>query len=108
MKYGKAGENYILGGENISYRQFLQVVREVIPSGKTIAIPKLVLKMAAALQMLRFLITKKQPAFTPCTIHRYYANTAFSSQKAIQELNYKITPFKRGMLDTIHHLKQQL
>jgi len=108
MTHGRAGENYILGGENISYRQFLKVVRGVISRGNTIAIPKTTLAIAAVFQMLRFYITKKQPAFTPSTIHRYYASTAFNCEKAIKELNYTITPFKKGMTDTIHHLKQQL
>ncbi len=107
MKYGKAGERYILGGENISYRRLFQTVREIIPGRNAIAIPKIILKIAAAMQLLRFYITKKQPAFTPSAINRYYTNSAFSCQKAIEELNYKITPFKKGMFDTIHHLKQR-
>jgi nucleoside-diphosphate-sugar epimerase len=108
MKHGQAGENYILGGENISYRQLLQVVNEIVPDGNVIAVPKLILKAAGALQLLRFYVTKKQPVLTPSTINRYYVNTAFSCQKAIEELNYRVTPFKKGMTTTIHHLKQQL
>ena len=107
MKYGKAGERYILGGENISYRQLLQVVREIMPGSNTIPIPKILLQAAGLMQLLRFYITKKQPAFTPSVINRYYTDTAFSCRKAIEELNYKITPFTKGMIDTIHHLKQK-
>jgi nucleoside-diphosphate-sugar epimerase len=107
MKYGKAGERYILGGENISYRQIFQVVREIIPGRTAINIPKFILKGFGFIQLLRFYLTKKQPAFTPSTINRYYTSTAFSCQKAMEELNYKITPFRKGMLDTIHYLKQK-
>jgi len=64
------------------------------------------LKAAGYLQLLRFYLTKKQPAFTPSAIDRYYTNTSFNCQKAIEELNYKITPFRKGISYTIHHLKQ--
>jgi nucleoside-diphosphate-sugar epimerase len=107
MKYGKTGERYILGGENISYAQLLQVVKEIIPGRIVIRIPKILLQAAGALQVLRFYLTKKQPAFTPSAIERYYVNAAFSCQKAIEELNYKITPFTKGIADTIHQLKQK-
>jgi len=106
MKYGKTGERYILGGENISYRQLLDIIREIIPGRNAIAIPKPLLKAAGYLQLLRFYLTKKQPAFTPSAIDRYYTNTSFNCQKAIEELNYKITPFRKGISYTIHHLKQ--
>lgn len=107
MKYGKAAERYILGGENISYRELLQVVKGVTPVKNVLPIPKIVLKIAGALQLIRFYITKKQPAFTPSAVNRYYSNAAFSSRKAIEELNYKITPFREAMISTIHHLKQK-
>ena len=106
MKYGQAGERYILGGENISYKQMLSYIREVLPKGHTIWLPKLVLQAAGGMQLLRFYLTRKQPAFTPSAINRYYSNTAFSCQKAIDQLNYKITPFKQGITETITHLKQ--
>jgi len=106
MKYGRPGERYILGGENVSYRQLLSCVREVLPGGRTIVLPKIILQVAGGMQLLRFYLTRKQPAFTPSAINRYYSNTAFSCQKAIEELNYKITPFKEGITETIIHLKQ--
>jgi nucleoside-diphosphate-sugar epimerase len=108
MKYGKAGERYILGGENISYRQMLQVVKELIPVRNVVQVSKILLKSAGAFQILKFYLTKKQPAFTPSAINRYYSNAAFSCHKAIEELNYKITPFKKGMAETIQQLKQTI
>ena len=106
MKYGRPGERYILGGENISYRKMLSVVRELLPDSRPLLVPKMFLQAAGGMQLLRFYFTKKQPAFTPSAINRYYSNTAFNCRKAIDELNYKITPFKKGITETIHHLKQ--
>jgi nucleoside-diphosphate-sugar epimerase len=106
MKFGKAGERYILGGENVSYRRFEEVVREVIPM-HVIAMPKFLSKIAGAMQLIRFFITNKPPAFTPSTVDRYYTDTAFSCRKAIEQLNYHVTPFKEAMTATIHHLNQK-
>jgi nucleoside-diphosphate-sugar epimerase len=108
MKYGKAGERYILGGENISYQQLFRVIREIVPGRTAIPIPKILLKAAGVMQLLKFYLLKKQPAFTPSAIDRYFANTAFSCEKAIRELNYEITPFQKGMTDTIQQIKQKL
>jgi nucleoside-diphosphate-sugar epimerase len=106
MKYGRPGERYILGGENVSYRQMFSYVKEILPRGSTVGLPKVVLQAAGGMQLLRYYFTRKQPAFTPLAINRYYSNTAFSCQKAIEELEYKITPFKQGIAETITHLKQ--
>jgi nucleoside-diphosphate-sugar epimerase len=107
MKFGKAGERYILGGENVSYRRFVEVVREVTPLRNVIAMPKFLLKVAGVLQLIRFFATNKPPVFTPWTVDRYYTDTAFSCRKAIDQLHYHITPFKEAITATIHHLKQK-
>lgn len=106
MKHGQPGERYILGGENVSYHEMLSVIKEILPASRTIAVPKMLLQAVGGLQIVRFYFTKKQPAFTPSAINRYYLNAAFSCRKAIEELNYEITPFKKGITETILHLKQ--
>lgn len=106
MKYGRPGERYILGGENISYKEMLSVVKELLPSSRLLPLPKMLLQAAGTMQLLRFYCTNKQPAFTPAAINRYYTNSAFTCAKAIEELKYKITPFKKGLTETILHLKQ--
>lgn len=107
MKYGQRGERYILGGENISYGELLKVVREFMPVRNAVLIPKVLLKIVGGMQLLRFYLTKKQPTLPPSAINRYYSNAAFSCRKAIEQLNYKVTPFRQGVAETIHHLKQQ-
>jgi NAD+-dependent farnesol dehydrogenase len=107
MNYGKAGDRYILGGENISYRQLINIVKENISVQNAIAIPLPLMKLAGYFQVLWFYLTKKQPSFTPSTIKRYFTEAAFNSNKAITELNYRITPFRQGIYQSICHLKNQ-
>ena len=104
MERGRPGQRYILGGENVSYRRFFEIVRQFLPT-RLITIPKPLLKTAGACQLLRHYLTGSTPMFTPSTVNRYYSNTAFSSQKAIDELQYAITPFAEGIRETIEHLK---
>lgn len=108
MKNGKTGERYILGGENISYRQLLDAVKEIIPVKKTISIPKFILKLAGHGQLLWYYVSKKQPAFMANDIERYFRNTEFNCSKATREINYSITPFRQGISETINHLKKEL
>jgi hypothetical protein len=66
------------------------------------------MKLAGYCQLLLFYLTKKQPAFTPSTVKRLFNHAEFNCNKAISELNYRITPFRQGMYQTIHHLKKQI
>jgi nucleoside-diphosphate-sugar epimerase len=108
MKNGRAGERYILGGENISYRQFINGVKENISFQNAIAVPLPVMKLAGLLQLLLFYITRRQPSFTPSSVGRLFSNAEFNCNKAIRELNYSITPFRKGIYQTIHHLKNKM
>ena len=65
MKYGKPGERYILGGENVSYQQLFRVIREMVPGRTAIPIPKILLKAAGVIQLFKFYLFKNQKGFIP-------------------------------------------
>jgi nucleoside-diphosphate-sugar epimerase len=106
MDSGAAGERYILGGENVSYRELFDYVRKAIPGVRMVLMPRASLKITAALHLVRSAMFGTEPPFTPSSIERLYANTAFSCQKAIQQLNYRITPFEHGLLTSIQSIKR--
>ena len=106
MEKGKAGEKYILGGINISYRQFFQQVREVsCCGGKIISLSEKSLQAWAVLQWAKYKLTGVPPAFTPKAIKIVLSNYTFSSDKAVRELGYTITPLQEALHNTIHFLK---
>jgi nucleoside-diphosphate-sugar epimerase len=107
MNRGISGERYILGGENLSYREVCSVVREKIIHARLLQIPLLAIKGIAWMELAKNKLTGLEPAFTPSFIDRYIKNGAFSCQKAIQQLDYKITPFREGISQTITHLKNK-
>ncbi|WP_026714832.1 NAD-dependent epimerase/dehydratase family protein [Flavobacterium daejeonense] len=108
LNKGQSGENYILGGENISYKDFFNTVKNVSGAKtKVIEIPKTLLKIVSVMQWIRFYTTQKEPFVTNKSIQQIFCNKLFSSNKAIQFLGYKITPFEEALKQTIPHLKNQ-
>lgn len=108
MKNGKSGEKYILGGVNISYQEFFNQIRTISScDGHIIHFSKNTFKTLALLQLLNYKITGIPPLFTANSIDYIFNNYVFSSEKAIKELGYKITPLEDALKQTIHFLKNQ-
>jgi nucleoside-diphosphate-sugar epimerase len=108
MSKGKAGENYILGGENISFETLFQTIGTLSEKkGKLIEIPRIIMKTFAILQWIKFKATNGEPLITENSIRQIYCNKIFSSDKATRELGYKITPLREGLQQTIHFLKNR-
>ncbi len=105
MEKGKSGEKYILGGVNISYQNFFDQIRTISScKGRIIQLSKNTLKGLALLQLLNYKITRNLPRFTTKSIDYIFNNYIFSSDKAIQELGYKITPLEEALKQTIDSL----
>lgn len=108
MSKGNVGENYILGGENISFSEFFHTIGSLSENkSKLIEIPRSIMKTVALMQWIQFKITNKEPLITENGIRQIYCNKIFSSEKATQELGYVITPLREGLQQTIHFLKNQ-
>lgn len=103
MQSGMAGENYILGGENISYGELLKAVKEYACCKNHIL--KIQLSLLKKLAFIYCLLNRKTE-FTPAMITRLAKHRMLSSQKAISDLGYCITPFTEGINITIDHLKK--
>jgi len=104
MEKGKVGEKYILGGVNISYKSFFQQIKKLSGKGRIIQVPKFIIKVCAYWQWFQYKIINKEPLFTPVVTNHFYRNYIFSSQKAIFELGYQITPFEEAIQKTVHFL----
>lgn len=108
MEKGTNGEVYILGGENISYRDFFKEIKALTQSKATlIETPRYIVKFLALVQWIQFYLLGKEPSVTQRGIKHIFCNKVFSSEKAIRKLGYSITPLKDGLSQTIYHLKNQ-
>ena len=106
MEKGKTGNKYILGGINISYQQFFDSIRCISHCrGHIIQLSKETIRRWAVLELMSYKITSIQPHFTVKSSAYIFNNYIFSSEKAIRELGYKITPLDEGLKKTIWFLK---
>lgn len=108
LNKGKSGENYILGGENISYKDFFNTVKNISETKtKLIEVPEIFAKFFSLFQWIQFYTIGKEPFVTNKSIKQIFCNKIFCSDKAITHLGYKITPISEGLQHTIHSLKNQ-
>ncbi|MBN2244262.1 MAG: NAD-dependent epimerase/dehydratase family protein [Candidatus Aminicenantes bacterium] len=103
---GNHGEKYILGGENISYNEFYEIIASISHQHlHMIHIPLWLAMAAARFQLFFAKYFGKYPLITPDWIRIFSIDWAFSSDKAQKELGYTITPFKLGIEKTIKWLR---
>jgi dihydroflavonol-4-reductase len=100
--YGKPGERYILGGENMTLLQILQTIDEI--SGKQTKRFHLPLKLilpAAWLMEKMAMVTNIEPRATVDSVRMAKKNMFFSSDKAIRELGYQYRPATEALEDAM-------
>jgi len=102
MQKGKPGERYVLGGENISYNQLFEFVREA--SGVRHRLFKIPLGiMLAAAGMMKFisLLSGRPPLIVPDLVRKFNHNWVVSSQKATNDLGYQAINASTGIQLTV-------
>ena len=103
LEKGRIGENYILGGEDVS----LQVMLAEIAALSGRRAPKIKLPrgplfpLAYGAEMLA-LFTGKQPFLTADALRMSRYQMFFSSAKAGTELGYRARPYREGLKDAFH------
>ena len=108
LNKGKSGERYLLGGTNLSFNEFFSILSEV--SGKyrhMIHIPEKTSKNVGRLFHFLARHFPIHPPITPEWIDTFLRNWEILSDKAIQTLNYRITPFPAALEKTIQWLSHQ-
>lgn len=107
MKYGKSGEQYILGGKNMSFNELFGYVAEVTGKNyKLWSIPIPLIKSIAKLEKWKADTLKFKPMITPQWVENYLEDSALSSEKAIAELHYTITPPEKAIAKTVDWLNR--
>jgi len=106
MEQGASGNRYILGGEDINFNTFFDTLQNI--SGKNhamIKLPQRIIEAYSRFEQVKTNLTGLPPMFLPEFAARLRKDQKYSSQKAITQLNYRITPFAEGMAKTINHIK---
>jgi farnesol dehydrogenase len=106
MLKGKPGERYVLGGENISYNQLFEFVREA--SGvqkKLFKIPLWIMLAVAGVMKGISKISGLPPLIVPNLVRKFNHNWIVSSEKAIRELGYQPINALMGLLQTVQWIQ---
>jgi len=92
---GRVGERYILGGENLTYREVAAVIAEIAGRARPRRLlPRWTLTSAATIVNAYSRFSKRPLVISGDQIRLSAYNAYFSSDKACRELNYPILPFR--------------
>lgn len=108
MEHGRAGERYLLGGDDATYFDLFDMIAE--KGGKKYKLYKMPLSVMLGFARVQlFLATNfgRQPMITPGWVRKYLYKWSVSSNKAERELGYKITPLNEGIGQTVDWLRNQ-
>lgn len=100
--HGKAGERYILGGENMTLLQILQAIDEI--SGKRIKrfhLPVKLVLPAAWLMEKMAMVTNVEPRATVDSVRMAKKKMFYSCDKAVRDLGYQYRPAVEALEDAM-------
>ncbi len=104
---GRTGERYILGGENYTWKQLFRTIADVVgvPPPK-MEMPAWFFSIVGAGADWVSTFTKKEPPITPEAARAGNTVSYYSSDKAIRELGYRMTPFRETVKKTYDWYKE--
>jgi dihydroflavonol-4-reductase len=94
LRYGRAGERYILGGENLTWREMAAIAADLLSVRRVlVTLPALVTGLAAWIGRATEPLTSRRPRIT-YDVH-FCANRFlfYDSRKAFEELGFKPRPY---------------
>lgn len=105
---GRCGECYILGNEEVTFKQMVKILQEDLHCKG----PKLYLPLGLADKMAKFMEKqaakkKTKPLLTTFAIYNLRRNNCFDYSKAKNELGYKTRPYEETMHDEAMWLKKE-
>ena len=100
------GEDFILGGENVKFKEYLDLIAKIGRDKKAIKLPFAFAMAYAWLLEIKARFNKKPPFLTRPTLRAIKYHRSYSSKKAIDKLGYNITPLKEGLEETIKWYKE--
>jgi NAD+-dependent farnesol dehydrogenase len=108
MKRGRAGERYILSGDNVSYLVFFDTLAQITGKNlRQIRLPIWLMMAASGIMLYRAAMTGIKPPITPEWVRKYNFNWKLSGEKAVKELDYRITPLHEGVKKTLEWLRNK-
>ena len=105
---GRCGERYILGGENLTYLDLFEALRQA--TGRRpwlLPLPLPLMLFLSRLMMGGYRLFRLRPLITPDWVKRYMYDWKLSTAKARSELGYHPLPFSEALQKTLSYLNGQ-
>jgi farnesol dehydrogenase len=103
---GRSGHSYLLGGDNLTFNSFFKVLGSVTGRQRWLMpFPIWLMIAGAAAMQAQTSLTGIPPRITIPWVKKYMNHWSVSSEKAVKELGYCITPFNDGVVLTLDWLK---
>ena len=108
LKYGKIGERYIIGGSNITFKDFLDKVAEYgnVPKVKFKLNPKYLYFFAIINEFFAKNFFDYNPSLTIDSLRMSEKKMYFSSNKAKKKLHYRPRDVKSAIKDSVNWMKE--
>jgi len=107
-RQGRVGERYILGGENLTHKEIISTVAEVVGGIRPLfKVPPPVVRMIAASAESVGTLIQRKPWVTKELLASSGLYNYFTSEKAQCELCYEITPFPEAVEKTFSWYKDR-
>ena len=104
---GRLGECYIAGGENLTYKEFFDLITDLAGvSPIRIKIPMTLMLLFSSFLEFMAKINKKPPLLSRTMAEISGDKNYYSSQKAINELNLPQTPIREAIERSIGYFKE--
>lgn len=97
---GQAGQRYVLGGENLSYRQLFDMLADITGRSRpTRSVPVSAFRLFAAWNSAVCGMRGTDPDYTPQSVRLAYLRLYYSSARAETELGYSPVPVRKAFED---------
>jgi len=107
MEYGRAGERYILGGDNVSFNKFFDLISEIAGRRyRLFHVPASVALTISTIEKLRAEWLRHYPLITPGWVKIFINDWGCSTEKTERELGYTPTPLREALEKTIAWLQE--
>ena len=104
---GRAGENYLLGGEDASYAEVTRLVAGIAGASPPTAIPAWALRAVARVVGWTSRITGQEPEVTPEGTFFVCGTGSVDSRKAERELGYRTRPWSPLVEETVAWMRAE-
>jgi len=94
-------EDFILGGENVKFYDYLCMIADFADEKEPRKFPFSLAKLYGGLCELKAKLTGNIPYITRSALDSFELHRAYSCEKAKDILNYKVTPLREGLKETV-------